>query len=323
VWGTVRYLHPYLAYKDIDWDAALLETLPKVEAAKDDEAYRAAVQAMLDQLGDPGTRVARIEPHHRDAPPEKADKEREEQPLFSWIADGVLALHADCTWPRDKVFDPKTWDQVREAFNKADAVVFDIRGEESFTINYYLFGRLFPLLPSKELRAPAERFLIHSGYQPQTGSSSGPYTCAFQTALPQVFKAAPDGKGKRAVFLVDKHPDVSPLVLALQEAGEAFLVSQGELPQALGGIRRSVPLTEGFEVRVRTAEMVGTNGLLQVRADAEVPADAKRGPNGPAFQKALEILRKPPATKTGAKAGVGGGPPLGVWRSDKLYEKMV
>lgn len=27
LWGEVRYLHPYLAYRDIDWDAALLRAL--------------------------------------------------------------------------------------------------------------------------------------------------------------------------------------------------------------------------------------------------------------------------------------------------------
>ena len=40
VWGTVRYFHPYLAYKDIDWDAALVEALPKVQAAKAESEYR-------------------------------------------------------------------------------------------------------------------------------------------------------------------------------------------------------------------------------------------------------------------------------------------
>src|SRR6516225_7839358 len=59
VWGTIRYLHPYLAYGDIDWDAALVAALPRVEAAKDDNEFRAAVQAMLDKLRDSETRVAR------------------------------------------------------------------------------------------------------------------------------------------------------------------------------------------------------------------------------------------------------------------------
>src|SRR5688500_6694373 len=59
LWGTVRYFHPHLAYKDIDWDAALVKALPKVTAARTDEEYAAAVQGMLDALGDPATRVIR------------------------------------------------------------------------------------------------------------------------------------------------------------------------------------------------------------------------------------------------------------------------
>ena len=34
VWGAVKYFHPFLAYRDIDWDKALIETIPKVNAAR-------------------------------------------------------------------------------------------------------------------------------------------------------------------------------------------------------------------------------------------------------------------------------------------------
>jgi hypothetical protein len=34
VWGAEKYFHPYLAYREIDWDKALVETLPKVNSAK-------------------------------------------------------------------------------------------------------------------------------------------------------------------------------------------------------------------------------------------------------------------------------------------------
>jgi hypothetical protein len=27
VWGAVKYFHPYLAYRELDWDKALVETL--------------------------------------------------------------------------------------------------------------------------------------------------------------------------------------------------------------------------------------------------------------------------------------------------------
>jgi hypothetical protein len=52
-WGTVKYLHPYLAYKAIDWDKAAVDAIPRVLAAKQDDEYTAAVQTMLDVLGDP------------------------------------------------------------------------------------------------------------------------------------------------------------------------------------------------------------------------------------------------------------------------------
>jgi len=57
VWAKVKFFHPYLAYKDIDWDGALAAAIPKAEAATTVAQYRAAVQGMLAALGDPVTRV--------------------------------------------------------------------------------------------------------------------------------------------------------------------------------------------------------------------------------------------------------------------------
>ena len=57
LWGVVEYFHPHLAYRDVDWDAALVETLPAVVAAESPEAYRAAIDRLLGHLGDPVTRT--------------------------------------------------------------------------------------------------------------------------------------------------------------------------------------------------------------------------------------------------------------------------
>jgi hypothetical protein len=57
LWGVVQYFHPYLAYRDVDWDAALVETLPAVIAAESSGAYREAVGRLLGHLGDPVTRT--------------------------------------------------------------------------------------------------------------------------------------------------------------------------------------------------------------------------------------------------------------------------
>src|SRR5688572_40658 len=57
VWGTVKYFHPYLAYRDIDWDKALIDTIPKVNAAKTPQDYQAALNQMLAVLNDKSTRA--------------------------------------------------------------------------------------------------------------------------------------------------------------------------------------------------------------------------------------------------------------------------
>lgn len=55
LWTTVEYFHPYLAYRGIDWDHALVNALPKIRAAKSLDEYHAAVSGMLAELHDPET----------------------------------------------------------------------------------------------------------------------------------------------------------------------------------------------------------------------------------------------------------------------------
>ena len=50
VWGTVKYFHPSLAYREIDWDKALVEAIPKVRAARTPQEYSAALTGMLAAL---------------------------------------------------------------------------------------------------------------------------------------------------------------------------------------------------------------------------------------------------------------------------------
>lgn len=58
LWTTVKYFHPYLAYRpDIDWDKALVDALPKIRSAKTAAEYVDALNFMLDALHDPLTRI--------------------------------------------------------------------------------------------------------------------------------------------------------------------------------------------------------------------------------------------------------------------------
>jgi C-terminal processing protease CtpA/Prc len=57
LWVTVEYFHPYVAYRDIDWDQALLTAIPKIRAAKEDAEYQAALSGMLAEVHDPETHL--------------------------------------------------------------------------------------------------------------------------------------------------------------------------------------------------------------------------------------------------------------------------
>jgi C-terminal processing protease CtpA/Prc len=57
LWGAIKFFHPWLAYKAVDWDAALLAAIPHAENAATRERYAAAVSGMLAALDDPATRL--------------------------------------------------------------------------------------------------------------------------------------------------------------------------------------------------------------------------------------------------------------------------
>lgn len=59
LWGDVKFFHPYVVRGAVDWDAALLRAIPKVEVGQTAEAYRSAVESMLGGIQDPDTRVLR------------------------------------------------------------------------------------------------------------------------------------------------------------------------------------------------------------------------------------------------------------------------
>jgi hypothetical protein len=68
VWGTLKYFHPFLAYRDVDWDKALVETIPKVNAARSPQDYQAALNQMLAVLNDKSTRAELESDRKTDAP---------------------------------------------------------------------------------------------------------------------------------------------------------------------------------------------------------------------------------------------------------------
>ena len=317
LWGTVRYLHPYMAYRDVDWDAALVAAIPKVREAKSADEYRTAVQGMLDALGDPVTRV--MEP----TPPAPAPVEAKPASLVRKLDGGVLLL--DLTSARDirKIF--QDLEAAAPDVDQVSALIIDLRtGGDYIAMNYasILLDEISGSLISRPCRAPSQRYLLHSGFQPHDGSSSGGYFSGFLTQFassfePRTVKAA---TRKRVVFLLDSKSSLPPLAVALQAAGDARLVSQGRLSEESLVAKTSVDLGEGLTAQVRVSEVVPMPGWSGVHADVEVP-EGHAGDTDGALQAAVAEARKewPDAPSS---SSVSQPLPEPVFHPDRGYPEM-
>jgi len=51
IWGFLKYYHPKVAAGEVNWDAALLEKLPKIEKAQTTEEFSVIIENWIDDLG--------------------------------------------------------------------------------------------------------------------------------------------------------------------------------------------------------------------------------------------------------------------------------
>lgn len=327
LWGEVRYLHPYLAYRDIDWDAALLAALPRIREAKTPEEYGAAVQSMLATLDDPATRVL---PKREERPPRKPPSTEKPAEMLRKL-DGeivLLDLAAAAVLSPQEMYERS--ESAAKELSAAPAVIVDLRGLADLPGQAVYYGgraleQLQPSLLSLPARAPAQRYVLHSGYRPQDGASSGGYYSGFLTLAADTF-APPTGSGiapapatpKRVVFLISPDVDVPPVIVALQAAGLGSIVSEGEVSEESLVQVRFVDLGEGVRARFRVSEIVPLPGWPGFHTDAQVPA----GQSDAALAAALTEARRAPAA---ARAEAAPPQPLPdpVFRLDPTYPDLL
>lgn len=321
-WTAAKYLHPGLAHQETDWDAAFVTAAPKAWAAADTPEYRAVAEEMLAVLGDPATELVAAEgaetPFEPGEPPA----------LFVWPRDEVLLVDL-ARFQRiagPYALYPALLQGLPPELEKARAVIFDLRippetsasQDWSDEILSYVAGALVP----REVQGASERWLVHWGFRPQEGSSSGGYRSAFATSLAQVH--TPDGEDpvrRPVVFLVNERTQVPDVALALQGAGEGRIVSVGPLTDRRMVERIGVDLGEGLEARVVASELLPPGGAL--RADVEVPGAT--ADSDPGLDAALALLDEP--WRPGAAEAPTGEPaaarPPGTWRPDRRYPEMI
>jgi C-terminal processing protease CtpA/Prc len=292
LWGAVKYFHPYLAYRDdIDWDAALVSALPKVNAANSAGEYAAAVQSMLLALGDPATRV--IEAVENGT----ASSERERQPTFTATPDDILVvtIHhyedlADFHGTLAKMA------AIKKEIAQARGVLFDLRAKTALSpekgwLSFAFAGsEIASMLSATPFVAAGERSRMHLGFAPQTGPNTG-YTSAFIVVDGRRFLPAPEAQDVPTVFLINPWSELPPEALALQAAGKAIIMAEEDASDASLVKTHRIPLTDEVTAQMRLGELIFADGSGGFLPDIVVPASQNPEEEDQALTAALELFR--------------------------------
>jgi len=295
LWAAVKYFHPYIAYRDdIDWDGALVRAIPRVDAARDNMEYSAAVEGMLKELGDPVTRVLDIPEHANSSPP------AERQPSFRMNADGILVVsmtnYSDFL---DFVGTGEKLEALKKALPKARALILDLRpsmtpselekGLASFAISD---SGLAGALTTVSLEMPGERRRMHDGFAPQDGSATGGYSSGFYVQGRQPIKPASGAKDTPVVFVVSAGAGLPEMALGFQASGRGAIVSEGISSEDVAVSTQTVELPDGVRAQIRLGELVYGDGTGGFAPDLTVAASSVKGEQNPAFQAAVQLAMK-------------------------------
>ncbi|HEX8197282.1 MAG TPA: S41 family peptidase [Pyrinomonadaceae bacterium] len=282
IWGAVKYFHPFLAYREIDWDKTLIETIPKVNAAKTTREYEAAINSMLAPLGDRNTRARIIgeKPKTENQAPAAENKEpiRLENGVLMIDSFAAAKAIAGANNLRSEFLTKTT-----QFISQAKAILIDLRSgagldeEIAYYLGFYLQESL-PLMLDKNVPTASVRYRIHNGYAPQSGSTSGGYYSGLIADAPQTLAGNNKGKTPPIVFLVNENsPAVTEILGGLQAANLAFVVQDGESAEETGVATYAIKLPENVEVKMRTTELVGADGTIGFAADVIAPkGDAEK-----------------------------------------------
>ena len=288
VWGVVKFFHPWIVAppegKPIDWDAALVETIPLVENASAPEEFAQALNRCLERLGDRATRATLP----------ASDQSRSQQPAAEPVlpetrvveADGKKILAIDATdWRPLAAFQRKAPGELfAGAFEKAadaESIILDLRrkanvsdaaNEDSMGLVMSALRSGITVLLKNDLILAASRSRFHSGYVPEQGITSGAYHSGFSLSEPTVITAKPGpAAGKRIVILTNAAIRNVPLLAALQSTGQAIILHHADAPQPFAfGTTYSMRLADGVFVQVRTADAINADGTFGLVPDITV-----------------------------------------------------
>jgi C-terminal processing protease CtpA/Prc len=292
LWGAIKFFHPYLVYKNIDWDEALVQTIPKANAAKSTDEYRAAIAHLLSFLNDRNTRIV----NRADAAPTEKSAAAAVQPRWRWTEDNIAILVA----PDYEQFLGSQDEAIRkllEETSKARGIIFDLRrsgsgkAPTSLTFNSNFWAAL-PFLIDEDLTLPGTRYRMYSGYPAQNDQSGGYYSGFVNVDGNWVTARGSKGNRRPIAFLINAGTSTINSVLAgLQSAGRAVVIQDGDAMIEGGITEYSMSLADGVQVVMRTSELVCPDGRIGFSPDVILPVSDPSVSSDLGMLAALKALR--------------------------------
>jgi len=158
LWVDVALFHPYLGYRVIDWNEALVDALAALEADKSDVGYLEAVNGMLSKLQDPLTYACFKEdygPMERPAlVPRTLFSMRETVAVF----DLKLLMTEEVSEIKKELLE--RFDQL----SSASAVLFDLREQCWADLEAIFDNDVTQWLTKNWITAPSYRSRQHFGF---------------------------------------------------------------------------------------------------------------------------------------------------------------
>jgi C-terminal processing protease CtpA/Prc len=338
VWGVVKFFHPWIIAppdgKPIDWDAALIETIPLVEKASTTQEFRSAIDHLLSALHDPATRPmpgaerqnARQSPVKPALPDTKSIESGGKKVLVISAAD----------WRRLAAQESKSPGNLfTKAFAEAadaDAIVLDLRlkgADSGVALQPYLSTLLKTDLP---LPAPRSRF--HRGYESQDDSViTTSYHSGFLTREHTFLRAKPGpSAGKRLIVLTSVATQAEfgvfaalqsefGVFAALQSSGQAIIIhdSADFSNFAEKGVVYRMQVGENIWATIRTADYINADGTVGLRPGAVVERLNGEG-DDPTMRAGLAIARgeSPPLNRPASHRMASP-----IRRAENSYPEMV
>ena len=289
LWSDVKWSSPALASGEVDWDQALVDALPKIQAASTPAAFQDAVTALMKPLHDPAFQVFTVNDSNYVS-------EATSQELLEWLPGEVALLHLHrLASMRVNSGEPDLGAVTRQLAGRAKGLIIDLRPtKESASYGY---GAEFPddLITSfieQPLQLPSNRYRYHTGFPAEMGNSTGGYFSANLLLQAARLMPALDAHAIPMVFIVNRLSGVPLSALALQRAGKAWILAEGQASAAWAVPIRAVQLSDDGKtfMNYSVGELIFADGTSGFGVDASVAPNSAAGADSPAAKAALTLI---------------------------------